>query len=99
MTAIVAKFAQLMVKELRGELDTASGNVTWQLYAGTTPQGALSGSPVASSTWTSGLNNISYVRRAAKAFYLKLSATTPWALEKIRLSVASLGMVRERGMA
>jgi hypothetical protein len=99
MGPIKSRFEQLMLAEVRGELDPSSGSVSWAVKSGVTAQAALTNASSFSGTWAGGLNNLSYIRQAAKAHYLLLSSTAQWGLEKVGAKVSALGAVRERGSA
>jgi len=100
-------FDEQMLMELQVILGDDSGDVTFSVYVGRTNEQALASTPVRTGTWTvtgivgstpaSGRNLTEYIRRAGHAIYVKLSATSPWSLERIRAKYQpSLGMVRRR---
>jgi hypothetical protein len=93
---IVSKFEQLMLADLRGELDTSSGAVTWTALGATTAQAAATAASEGTGAWAAGLNSLAYIRRAAKAHYIKLSSTAQWGIESMQAQVAALGARRER---
>lgn len=91
-------FDDVLFKDLQGILGETSGQVTYKIYSGHTPEAALaSTTPTATGTWSSGRNLTNFVRRAAHAHYIDLSSSVPWAMEAIRARVATLGKVRRRG--
>lgn len=77
-------------------LGTGSGSVTWKAYIGRTAEEALVSTPVKTGTWTAGRNTSTYINRAAHALYVRLSATTPWAMEALRVKILTQGSVRAR---
>lgn len=87
----------MMIYSAQAVLGTDSGTVTFAVYLGRTAEEALSNTPIMTGTWGAGRNFTNSIRRAGHAIYIKLSATSPWALESIRLMVATQGKVRQRG--
>lgn len=80
-----------MIKEIQGILATGSGNVTWAVYVGPTAEAALASSAIATGTFAGGRSLTFPVRATAHALWVKLTATTQWALEGIRTKIAALG--------
>lgn len=88
----------VMLKTLQAVLSETSGEVTYEVYVGTTAEHALSTAPVVTGTWTAGRNLISPVRRSGHAVYIRLISTNHWAMESVRVEVnQSLGKIRRRG--
>lgn len=87
----------VMLDDLQAILGETSGSVSFAVYIGTTAEEALSSAPVLTGAWGPGRNLSSYVRRAAHAIYVKITATNPWAMEAIRARIQLLGKVRQRG--
>lgn len=87
----------ILLKSMQAVLATGSGDVTFQVFVGATAEEATSNAPVLSGTWRAGRNYASQIRRAGHAIYVKLSASSPWAMESIRAVFAPQGMVRQRG--
>lgn len=85
-----------LLKSLLPVLADESGAVTWAVYAGPTAESALAAAPIQTGTWQPGRNPATYARAAGLLIYLKLSATGPWALERITGIAASLGKVATR---
>lgn len=96
MGPIKSRFEQLLLADLRGELDPSSGSVSWAVKSGLTAQAALTNASSFSGTWAGGLNNLAYIRHAAKAHYILLSSIGQWGLEKVGAKISALGAVRER---
>lgn len=92
-----AQLDDMMLFDMQAVLGTDSGSVTFAVYLGRTAEEALSSVPIATGTWGAGRNFTNSIRRASHAVYVKLSATSAWALESIRLRVATRGKVRQRG--
>lgn len=86
----------LLLKEIQAVLGETSGTVSWAVYVGTSAEAALSSTAVATGTFSAGRGPTQAVRRAGHAVYLKLTATTAWAMEVVRTRVAGLGKVRRR---
>ena len=91
-------FDDMLLYELQGILGEGSGNVTYNIYVGSTAEKALSSQPVATGTFAPGRNYTSYVRKAGHAIYIEIVAQSPWQLEGIRCRIAGsgLGKVRRR---
>lgn len=84
--------------ELQAVLATDSGVVTWSIHAGRTAEAASESSAVRTGTFTGGgRTNNQRINRTAHAIYIKLTATTPWALETIRVQLETRGLVKRRG--
>ncbi len=84
-------------KECQAVLGEQSGTVTFEIMAGRTAEGAMSGAAVASGAWTAGRNLNTPIRCAAHALYVRITSTVPWSMESIRVLVALKGKVRQRG--
>ena len=87
----------VLLKEIQGVLGETSGQVTWQVFVGSTAEKALSSTAVASGTWSAGRNLTNVIRRSGHAVYIRLTSTNSWAMEAIRLRIAGMGKVRRRG--
>lgn len=88
---------EMMLGEVQGVLGTASGDVNYSIYVGRTAEEAFASTAVLTGTFVSGRNLTQLVRRAAHAIYVRLSSTNAWAMEEVRLKVATLGKIRRRG--
>ncbi len=88
---------ELMLHDMQAVLGEQSGDIEYAIHVGTTAEQALTTEAVDSGTWTAGRNFTHITRRAGHAIYVKLTATTPWALETVRARVAALGKIRRRG--
>lgn len=84
----------IMLKELQGTLGIDSGDMTWEVHVGRTVEEAFASKPVRSGKWSAGRNRVSFVQRSGFAIFVKLSATSPFAIERIRAKYAALGAVR-----
>lgn len=87
---------EVLLREVQAALGEDSGDVTWAVHVGDTPEMAASSVAVATGTWGSGRNPANYIQRAAHAVYIKISATEPWAMESIRCRLALRGRIRMR---
>lgn len=86
----------MMIHEIQGVLGELSDDVNYEILTGTTPEEALTNTPVASGTFRGGRNTTSYVRRSGHAIYIRLTANNPWSMEQVRLKIQGLGKVRQR---
>lgn len=84
----------ILMKELQATLGINSGNLKYEVYVGRTVEEAIASSPAVSGTWFAGRNKVSLVNRCGFAIFLKLSATTPFAIERIRAKYQPQGAVR-----
>ena len=87
----------MLLKDVQAVLAEDSGDVTYEVFVGTTAEEALASEAVESGTWSAGRNPVSFVRRAGHAVYVKISSQERWAMENIRARVAARGKVRRRG--
>ncbi len=86
----------VLLKDLQAIMGAASGSVNYAVYAGQTAEIALASQPVATGVWGPGRNFSTFVRRAAHALYVRITASNPWAIETIRARIAGQGKVRRR---
>lgn len=86
----------MLLKEIQYVMATASGQVTWEIYSGSTAEAALAAAARKSGTASGGRNGTQPVRVADHAIYIKISATTRWAMEVVRAVFAGRGKVRRR---
>ena len=86
----------LLLKELVAVLGEDSGDVGYAIYVGSTAEAALASEPIEEGVWTAGRNDATYIQAAAHAVYVKLTATSPWAMEAIRAMVSTKGKVAAR---
>lgn len=90
-------FDELRLDELQAIMASGSGSVSYEVYVGPTPELALASSLFRNGTLSADRGYTEYVRAAGHAIYVRLTATTPWAMEAIRVRlVGSLGRVRQR---
>lgn len=87
------------IKELQGAMGLYSGDVTWAVKQGQTPEQAFySTDDVATGTFSAGLSTTFPINGSAHATYIRLTSTNPWSLEFIRLKLgAKGGRVGQRG--
>lgn len=94
---LTANLSDVLLKDLQAALGEESGDVTFEVMVGRTAEEASRSEPILTGTWSAGRNLTSLIRQAAHAIYIRISSTNPWAIESIRLRLASTGKVRERG--
>lgn len=87
----------VLLKDMQAVLGESSDTITYNVFVGSTAEKALSSSPVATGTWSAGRNFNTHVRLAGHAIYVQLVGSNPWAMESIRVRIASQGKVRQRG--
>lgn len=93
-------YDDVFVQELQGVLAAGSGTVGWAVHIGRTAEEALASTAVKTGTWAELRNLTRSVNRAAHALYIKLTSSSPWALETIRVKLqprATTSVVRRRG--
>jgi hypothetical protein len=88
--------SEMLLHEVQGVLGETSGEVSYEILAGTTAEEALTSTPVATGTFGPGRNSTDYVRRSGHAIYLRLTASNPWSMECVRTKIQGLGKIRER---
>ncbi len=88
----------ILLKDIQGILAANSGTVTWAVYVGATAEIALASVPVATGTWGPGRNPLSLTRWSGHAVYVKITATSAWAMEAIRCRIQTQGKVQRRGL-
>lgn len=89
-------FDEVLLKDIQGILGETSGSVTYEVLVGRTAEEALSSEPVDSGEWTAGRNQLSPIRRAGHAVYVRLYSNERFTMEAIRARVSLLGKVRRR---
>lgn len=87
----------LLVKDLQAVLSIQSSDVQYEILTGDTAEEALASEPAESGTWEAGFNVLSAIRRAGHACYIRISSSSPWSLEAIRVRLTGTGKVRRRG--
>jgi hypothetical protein len=88
---------EVFVSELQGELGEESGSVYFDVFVGRTAEAALASDAVYTGSMSAGRNLTFPVRRAGHAIYVKIRSQNKWAMERIRLVIATHGLVRQRG--
>lgn len=86
----------MMLKDIQAVLGETSGTVTYAVYVGDTAEKALSNPAVLTDTWGAGRNLNDQVRRAGHALWIKISSTSAWTLEQIRIRINGRGKVGQR---
>lgn len=88
---------EVLLHDLQAVLGESSGNVTLDVFLGDTAEAALASTSAKSVTLTAGRNTTRHIRRSAHAIYNRLTSTSRWAMEQIRLKVSDRGPIRMRG--
>lgn len=88
---------EVLVKDLQAVLGEDTGTVGYAVHVGATAEEALASEAVVEGEWEGGRNLLSDVRRSGHACYVKVTASTPWAMETIRVRLATQGKKRRRG--
>lgn len=86
----------LCVQELRGIFALSSGQVCWELFDGNSAEEALESGAVCSGRFDGGRNRSQWPRRHLRQGYLRLSSTSPWAMESLLANVMQDSAVRAR---
>lgn len=86
----------ILLADLQAVLGTGSGTVTWGVYVGNSAEEALAATAAVTGSWLAGRNPNATVWRSGHALYLKITASTPWALETIRARIIPQGRTRAR---
>lgn len=94
----IGPFSGWMIKELVGTLSESSGNVTWAVCTASSLEKSLEVPPRASGRFRSGNNASQWPRVFIENGYLRLSATGPWALEKLTATVEQVNEYASRTM-
>jgi len=78
-------------------LDGSSGDVTWSVHVGDTPEIALAATAFRSGTFSAGLNNDVILRAGGGSAFVKLtgSGTTSWAIETLLAERIETGRLRK----
>lgn len=87
------------IDEICATMAASSGDVTWSIYAGSSPEEAFAGTPLYTYTGTFTAPRWNYAfcpRVGGSDLYIKVSGTSNavWAVERISLLIAALGGVR-----
>ncbi len=92
-----AEYDAIRLNELQAIMAETSGAVTYSVHLGDTAEIALSAAASVTGTWVAGRNYTDPARRTNHAIYIKITATTQWAMELIRAKFGPTGPVRRRG--
>lgn len=87
---------EMLLKDMQWVLAEGSGQISWQILAGKTAEAALTAAARASGTATAGRNPNIPIRVADHAIYIKITATSKWAMEALRTRFQGKGKVRRR---
>src|SRR6266542_1119051 len=93
---LTADMDQIRLMELIGVLAEGSGEVEYAILVGNTAEEALASDAVETGTWEAGRNSAAAIRQSAHAIYVKLTASSPWAMESIRAKIRGTGKVAAR---
>ena len=93
---LTPNFDELIIKDLQAIMGQGSDSITYNIYAGLTAEKALSNAPVKTGTLSLGRGITFPIRSSSHAFYVGLSADSPWSMEAIRVRIAGQGKVRQR---
>lgn len=94
---LTANLDEIVIKDLQAVLGNGSADVDFEVLVGATAETALASTPVSSGTWKADRNLLSPVRKSNHACYIRLTATSQWAMEQVRVRLATQGKVRRRG--
>jgi len=83
------------LRELVAALADKSGDITWSVHVGASAEEAFRAPSFTSGTWSAGYNYASRPHAGGAFAYVKLSATTRWALEEIHSIIEPKGMRRK----
>ncbi len=86
----------VLLKDMQATLGVDSWEVSWAVHVGRTVEEAKASASVRSGTWSPGRNKVNLVNRSGFAIFLKLSATAPFAIERIRARYTTLGPERRK---
>ncbi len=93
---LTPNFDELLIKDLQAILGQSSDSITYNIYAGLTAEKAISNAPVKTGTLSLGRGITFPIRASSHAFYVGLSASSPWSMEALRVRIAGQGKVRRR---
>jgi hypothetical protein len=89
----------VILYEIQGILGEAAEGLSYNIYAASTAEKALSLPPrIKNGKFGAGRNRTSFVRVAGHAIYIELFSANPWQMEQVRCRIAGsgLGKVRRR---
>jgi hypothetical protein len=92
----------MLLKDVQAILGQSSGKVNYSIFVGPTAEAALSSAAVSTGVWSvsvnlAGRNFTNFIRRSGHAVYIQLTSNVAWAMEEIKIRIASQGKVRRRG--
>jgi len=85
------------LKSLQAVLAEDSGVVDYSIHVGDTAEAAFLSDPIKPGQWSAGRNLTDEIERSGHAVYIKMTATSRWALEQIRALISVHGKPRMRG--
>src|ERR1043166_5823507 len=91
----------IVLRTLQATLTEDSEDLRYDVYWGKHPEeafnAAMAGESTIHGTWKKGRNRVSPIQREGFAFYVKLSSSYYWAIDRIATTYSTLGAVRRRG--
>jgi len=91
-------FSQVMLTEIEATLSDTSGQVTWAVRSASNLERALSAKTRSSGRFKRGRNFSQWPRTYIEEGYLRLSASGPWALEKLEAVMEQVNDTTRRVM-
>lgn len=93
---------EMLVKDIQALMGLGGTAATYSIYVANAPEDAIpttnpSAVPVVTGTWLPGRNLTNLIRRSGYVVYIRITGTSQWAMESIRVRVATQGKVRRRG--
>lgn len=88
---------EMHLRSVQAVMGETSGDVTFSVHPEATAEGAIAADAMVTDVWSAGRNLTGLLRVAAHALYIRLAATTRWAMESFRLELETRGKVRGRG--
>lgn len=93
---LTAELDEMLLKDIQAVMSEASGTVSYEILAADTPELAVASTARVTGSFIAGRNPTHPIRCADHAIYIKITATTRWAMESIRARFAGRGKVRRR---
>ncbi len=88
---------EYLFKNIQALLGETSADVTYQVFAGSSAEKAMTSPLAEPRTWSAGRNLSKLIQSSAHDLYVKITSNNAWAMEVIRAEVAGQGDVRRRG--
>lgn len=87
----------MIITEIQATLGADSGDVTWEVLAGTTAEEALAQGAQETGIWNGGRNYTSWANVRSHVLYPVITATVQWRMEEIRMIVQVGGPKSAKG--